>query len=101
MKPLDDEELRQLLAQWETPPAPTRLRRRVLSSSPRRRVGIPRYLRIRTSVAAISLAALLMLAYWAGAKRSPSPPASTGLASFQPAKNPNLRIVRITENEQD
>ena len=96
MEPLDDEELSQLLRQWNAPPAPAGLRRRLLS----RPGSWWRWLltgTIRIPVP-VGIAAAALVALWAYAalstRRSVTQPApSVSLADFQPVVQLEPRIV--------
>jgi hypothetical protein len=96
---MNDEELKNLLQQWRAPDMPPDLRERALRPHERRR--IPSHIRVPTPVAALVLAALLALGFFA-LQRPAKPPVEAGasLASFQPAEDLNLRIVRLPDEEE-
>ena len=97
MKPLNDDELSQMLKEWRAPQAPAGLREKALRPTPRG--GLPSHIIVPTPVAALVLAALLVLGFFALRPPAEAPPADLGssLASFEPAPDLNLRVVRLPD----
>ena len=96
---MNDEELKNLLQQWRAPETPPDLRARVLQ--PRERRRIPSHIRVPTPIAALVLAAMLALGFFALRRPAePSPEQGVSLASFEPAEDLNLRIVRLPDEEE-
>ncbi len=96
MKPLNDDELRDLLEQWRVPPAPPSLRREFsVEKKPGRWRWLTAEIRVPAPVGALTLVALVVLAILAfrPAPRSPAP-IELDIADFQPVKSLNPRIVR-------
>jgi hypothetical protein len=96
---MNDKDLNSMLAAWRAPETPPGLRERALP--PRRGWRVPSHIRVPTPVAALVLAAMLALGFFA-LRKPASPPPSTiasGLASFEPAPDLNLRVVRLPDEE--
>jgi hypothetical protein len=99
MTPLDDDELRQMLSEWEVPDAPPSLAARIEAQ---RRAVAPKTwwhsfwhasLRIPVPVAAaLAFAALLIV--WLSTRQPETKQQSIHLADFQPVKELKPRIIR-------
>jgi hypothetical protein len=98
MQPLNDDELRGLLRQWQAPVTPSGIENRVLAAA--RRSWFKRYLRwlgtgsIRLPVPVGIGACILLLVLAFQAFRAPKPPATGSLSQFQPVKELKPRIIR-------
>lgn len=103
MEPLNDDELRKVLSQWRTPPAPARLNSRIrIQARPvgwrwllRGTIQVPVPIGVLLLVAVIALSALAV-------RPTPSgvPGAAEGLSNFQLVQDLNPRIVRISNEHQ-
>ena len=91
---MNDEELQRVLAEWRAPETPAGLRTRALRT--RKRWRVPSHIRVPTPVAALVLAAMLALGFFA-LRRPAEEPAPASLASFEPAEDSNLRVVRLPD----
>ena len=102
MEPLDDNELNQLLREWDAPAAPANLRERIpLRPESRWRWLLTGSIRIPVPV---GVAAVVALAIWLSVGRTPptpvaQPASSITLADFQPVLQLEPRIVG-SENEK-
>jgi hypothetical protein len=100
MEPLDDKELSQLLQRWEAPAAPPGLQKKLAV----RRPSLWQWLltgSIRIPVP-VGLAAVVLLALWLLAGKTPpspiaQPPASINLADFQPVRKLDPQVVERNE----
>jgi hypothetical protein len=101
MEPLNEEELNQLLRQWQAPGAPPSLAGKVL---PQRgswlRWVVTGSIRVPAPVGIALLLALAVLLYFRTVNRPEAvqPARSVSLADFQPVKQLEPRIIR-RENE--
>lgn len=94
----DNDPLRHLLDEWQAPPAPATLERRVF---PRRSLWdwlLAGQIRVPVPVALALLVALLTATYFYS-RRPPAPavasgPAASNSADFEPVKEIKLRIIR-------
>ena len=98
MEPLNDDELSELLHQWQAPHAPVRLDARVLG---RERLAWWRWLlsgtiRVPVPAGILAITILLVSVYWAlSARPTAEKPARTvTLSDFQPVKQLQPRIIR-------
>lgn len=96
MEPLNDDELKHALRQWQAPATPASLEQRVLAPEPWWRWLLTGSVRVPVPVGIALLAILGTLVYWAGTRRiGPATSArSATLADFQPVEKLELRIVR-------
>ena len=93
MEPLDDKELKQLLRQWDAPPAPATLKRRVFGPQSRWSWLLTGSFRVPVPVA---FAAVILVAFWIYYSRPGTPevsqpvtvaqPASVSLTDFKPVR---------------
>ena len=93
MEPLNDDELNDLLRQWQAPSAPARLDARVLG---RWRWLLTGTIRVPLPVGLAAALILVFSIYWAvSARHAAAAPAQTVTPSdFQPVKQLQPRIVR-------
>lgn len=99
MEPLNDNELRDLLRQWEAPAAPPHLERRIFGEpgkQPWHRWLLTGSIRIPVPVFVLLLAVLSALTYLAPHKRqvAPAPTREVRLSDFQPVAELKPRIIR-------
>ena len=95
---MNDEELKGILQQWRAPEPSPDLRMRSLQAPKKSR--IPTHIRVPTPIAALVLAAMLALGFFA-LHRPPAPTPGDGasLAAFKPAPDLNLRVVRLPDED--
>ena len=86
---MNDEELRSLLREWEAPPAPATLRKRVL---PQRRSSWFEGRRLALSLALASSVVFIFSSLWILRHRTPGHPAT--LSDFEQVSEFQPRIVR-------
>jgi hypothetical protein len=93
MEPLNDDELNELLHQWQAPPAPARVDARVLS---RWRWLLNGTIRVRVPAGLAAVLILVFSIYLAvSARRTVEKPDRTvTLSDFQPVKQLQPRIIR-------
>ena len=95
MEPLDDEQLKEVLREWQAPKTPAHVEARVFARpAPRWKWLLTGSVRIPVPVLLLALIAVAGILYSARgyATRPAEPPA--GLANFQPVKELNLRVIR-------
>lgn len=99
MPPLNDDELRALLAQWQAPDPPASLARSVFQQRPLNpllRIWHS-HIQIPTPLAVAAALALSALLFW---PPPPKPQPANSLAGFEPVQQPKVRIIR-TQNVQN
>jgi hypothetical protein len=99
MEPLNDDQLRELLRQWEAPAAPATLEARVFGNRPSTswwRWLLTGSIRIPVPVGAIVMAILIFLTFisMTGWKPAPAVTNPDNLAGFEPVKELKPRIIR-------
>ena len=97
MEPLDEDELNQLLRQWEAPAAPPTLRQRVFPEQKSLWAWLLKG-EIRVPVPAVA-AAIIAIALWMHYSRPATPgrvsqPGSVSLADFQPVRQLEPVVIR-------
>ena len=96
MEPMNDDELRSTLRQWQAPAAPRGLEQKILARA-RPQPALVRWVRwlvtgtVRVPVP-VGLCLLFVLVFWA--VRDSRPAASTNLSEFQQVKEFKPRVVR-------
>jgi hypothetical protein len=99
MEPLNDDELNDLLCQWQAPSAPAGLDARILGSEPVLSWWswlIRGSIRVPVPAGILALVILALAVYWAvSARRMAGKPGQTAtFADFQPVKQLQPRIIR-------